>query len=238
MAVRQSGRFAEFVELGRTHGPGARRRSARPRLGQRRPAWIPDVVVDSNFPRAAAAERVGLHSAFALPILRGDDVVGVMEFFSGDIREPDTALLDTMMAAGAQIGLYAAGKWAADELDAFFTLSPDLLCVASLEGYFLRLNPAWTQVLGFADAELQATPFIDFVHPDDRAATLAAMARADRRRTRHQLREPLSHARRLVSMARLGRRRPLPSGASSTRWPATSPNARRRAKRCSSRRNT
>jgi two-component system, sensor histidine kinase and response regulator len=137
-----------------------------------RPAWIPDVTGDDNFPRAAVAGHVGLHGAFALPICRGDEVLGVMEFFSRDIREPDAALLETMRTAGAQIGLYVARKWAADELETFFTLSLDLLCVASLDGYFLRLNPAWTHVLGYEAAELRAAPFLDFVHPDDRAATL------------------------------------------------------------------
>jgi PAS domain S-box-containing protein len=170
-------RFAEFAELSRTttlpRGVGLPGRV----LASGRPAWIPDVVVDGNFPRAPAAERVGLHSAFAVPILRGTAVVGVMEFFSGDIREPDTALLDTMTAVCSQIGLYAAGKWASDELNAFFNLSPDLLCVASLEGFFLRLNPAWTQALGFTDADLRAAPFLEFVHPDDHAATLDAVTR-------------------------------------------------------------
>lgn len=141
-----------------------------------RPAWIPDVVHDSNFPRAVTAERVGLHSAVALPILNGADVLGVMEFFSRDIRQADTAVLDAMMTVGSQIGLYVARKWAADELEAFFTLSPDLLCVASLDGYFLRLNPAWKQVLGYDEAELLAAPFLDFVHPDDRAKTIDAVS--------------------------------------------------------------
>ena len=141
-----------------------------------RPAWIPDVVADSNFPRAASANRVGLHGAFALPILRGGDVLGVMEFFSRDIRQPDAALLDTMMTAGAQIGLYVSRKWAADELEMFFRLSADLLCVASLDGYFLRLNPAWARVFGYDDTTLKASPFLDFVHPDDRAATVEAVS--------------------------------------------------------------
>ena len=166
----------EFVEISRTtrftRGVGLPGRV----WDSGRPAWIPDVVGDRNFPRAAAADRVGLHGAFALPILRGSDVLGVMEFFSRDIRQPDAALLDTMMTAGAQIGLYVARKWAADELETFFTLSLDLLCVASLDGYFLRLNPAWTHVLGFDEAELRASPFLDFVHPDDRAATLDAVS--------------------------------------------------------------
>jgi len=168
--------FTEFVELSRMA-----------RLGRGiglpgrvwdcgRPAWIPDVVVDSNFPRAAAAARVGLHGAFGLPILRGGDVLGVMEFFSRDIRQPDSALLETMMTAGGQIGLYVARKWAADELETFFNLSLDLLCVASLDGHFLRLNPAWTRVLGFDDAELRASPFFDFVYPDDRSATTEAVS--------------------------------------------------------------
>jgi len=103
-------------------------------------------------------------------------VLGVMEFFSRDIRQPDAALLETMMTAGAQIGLYVARKWAADELETFFRLSLDLLCVASLDGYLLRLNPAWTHVLGFDEAELLASPFLDFVHPDDRAATVDAVS--------------------------------------------------------------
>jgi two-component system, sensor histidine kinase and response regulator len=141
-----------------------------------RPAWIPDVAADTNFPRALAAERVGLHGAFALPILRGSDVLGVMEFFSRDIRQPEEALLESMMTAGGQIGLYVTRKWAADELETFFRLSLDLLCVASLDGYFLRLNPAWTHVFGFDEAELLASPFLDFVHPDDRAATLDAVS--------------------------------------------------------------
>jgi two-component system sensor histidine kinase/response regulator len=142
-----------------------------------RPAWISDVAHDSNFPRAAAAARVGLHSAVALPIVRGTDVLGIMEFFSRDVRQPDAAVLDTLMTVGTQIGLYVARKWAADELEAFFTLSLDLLCVASLDGQFLRLNPAWKRLLGFEEAELCAAPFIDFVHPDDRAATIEAMSR-------------------------------------------------------------
>ena len=167
-------KFTEFVELSRTT-VFARGIGLPGRVWEAgRPAWIPDVVVDHNFPRAAAANQVGLHGAFGLPILRGRDVLGVMEFFSRDIRQPDAALLEAMMTAGGQIGLFAARKWAADELEAFFNLSPDLLCVASLDGHFLRLNPAWTHVLGYQEAELRAAPFLDFVHPDDRAATVEA----------------------------------------------------------------
>lgn len=60
-----------------------------------------------------------------------------------------------------------------DELERFFNITPSLLCVAGFDGYFKRLNPSFSQILGFTNEELQAEPFINFVHPDDRPATIA-----------------------------------------------------------------
>ena len=83
----------------------------------RQPAWIPDVTTDSNFPRAPVAVRVGLHGAFGFPILRGTDVLGVMEFFSREIRQPDDELLSMLTAVGGQLGLFVDRKRAEEELD-------------------------------------------------------------------------------------------------------------------------
>lgn len=57
--------------------------------------------------------------------------------------------------------------------DDFFAPAADMLCVAGIDGYFKALNPAWTRVLGYTPEELVSRPYIDFVHPDDRAMTAA-----------------------------------------------------------------
>jgi PAS domain S-box-containing protein len=54
----------------------------------------------------------------------------------------------------------------------FFEFSNEMLCVADQQGYLVRVNPAWTKTLGWSTEELTSRPYIDFVHPNDIAATL------------------------------------------------------------------
>lgn len=68
------------------------------------------------------------------------------------------------------------------DFDRLFRLSLDLMCVAGLDGYFRRVNPSWTRVLGWTEAELLARPIHEFMHPEDRARTLQARAELARGR--------------------------------------------------------
>src|SRR5258706_3672276 len=80
------------------------------------PEYIPDVVPDGNFPRGPIAEREGLHAAFGFPILLGGEVLGVIEFFSREIRQPDQELLNMLATIGSQIGQFIERKRAETEL--------------------------------------------------------------------------------------------------------------------------
>jgi len=63
-------------------------------------------------------------------------------------------------------------KQAEEERDRFFNLSRDLMCIIGFDNCFRTVNPAWERTLGFTREEMLGKPFIEFVHPDDRPATL------------------------------------------------------------------
>ena len=64
----------------------------------------------------------------------------------------------------------------ADDLEHLFELSLDLLCIAGLDGFFRRVNPSWTRVLGWTEEEFLSRPVFDLLHPDDLEVTTAARA--------------------------------------------------------------
>ncbi len=80
------------------------------------PVWFPDVTRHPDFRRGTIAAKADLRSAFGFPILSGDQPLGVMEFYSREIRQPDVALLQIVRAIGSQIGQFIQRKEAEQAL--------------------------------------------------------------------------------------------------------------------------
>ena len=58
----------------------------------------------------------------------------------------------------------------------FFSLSHDLLCIVNEDGYFTKVNEAFSRNLEYSLSELYSMPFINMVYPEDKKATLEAFA--------------------------------------------------------------
>jgi len=87
-----------------------------------RATWIPDVTKDDNFPRAPVAIENGLHAALGFPIMSGQKVLAVMEFFSNEIREPDKDMIARFMGVGSQIGQFVERQRAEEERERLLSL--------------------------------------------------------------------------------------------------------------------
>jgi PAS domain S-box-containing protein len=109
------------------------------KLGE--PTWIEDVTKDPNFPRARFAAQEGFHGALCLPLLSAGEVVGLIEFFSPEIREPDEDMIAMMKTISNQVGQFLERIRAEQEADRvkeeFFSLiSHELRTpLAAIKGY-------------------------------------------------------------------------------------------------------
>ena len=65
------------------------------------------------------------------------------------------------------------------ELNNFFEVTLDLLCIADIEGNFVKINKAWEATLGYTSDELEKRKFLEFVHPEDIESTLAALSKLE-----------------------------------------------------------
>ena len=121
----------------------------------KQPAWIEDVTLDGNFPRNKAAAEVGLKAAVGIPILSGDDVLAVIEFFVLEAREEDERLVNVITAVAAQLDLVLKRKRVEEKLSStnqilqsILSSMADAVIVADKDANFLVFNPAAERMFG------------------------------------------------------------------------------------------
>ncbi|MBI2314030.1 MAG: PAS domain S-box protein [Betaproteobacteria bacterium] len=152
----------EFLALSRqiTRAPGSAEGGLVKRaFSSGAPCWIADVTQDASFLRAPIAAKAGLHGAFAFPILLGDRVLGVFEFFCRAIRQPDEALIQMTRIIGGQIGQFMGRRQAEESLrlrDRAIESSTNAIMISDSflpDNPIIYVNPAFERVSGYPAQE-------------------------------------------------------------------------------------
>lgn len=104
---------------------------------------------------SADGERWSLVSLFPLTTPSGD-ISGVGGIIT-DVHD-QVMMKEQLTAANTQ-------------LDDYFSASLDLICVANTDGFFKRVNPSFSRILGYSEQELVSQGFLNFIHRDDVSAT-------------------------------------------------------------------
>lgn len=136
------------------------------------PTWIPDVVEELNFPRAAAAAADNLHAAFALAIRRRGETFGVLEFLSREIIQPDENLLRLMDAISTQIAEFIDRRRTEQgmrdsEARKSAILVSGLDCIITMDhrGRILEFNPAAERTFGYRHEDVIGRELAELIVP-------------------------------------------------------------------------
>ena len=127
----------------------------------RQPQWISDFTNKARFPGAGDARRLGLNTAFAFPIIAGEEVFGALELFSREASPPDEELLNVARGIGAQIGQFVQRKRAEQALAeseelyrAISETAADGIVVIDENSRILAVNSAVERIFDYSRDEL------------------------------------------------------------------------------------
>jgi len=149
------------------------------------PAWITDVQLDGNFPRAEAAALSGLHTALGVPVVSAVGTVGVIEFFAVDVRDPNPELIELMMNLGQQLGERIERARAVEEAAvrgvrnrAILESALDAVIAMDHRSRVIEFNPAAETMFGRTREEALGNDMAELIIPPSlRAAHRAGLRR-------------------------------------------------------------
>ncbi|MBA3554013.1 MAG: PAS domain S-box protein, partial [Gemmatimonadales bacterium] len=148
------------------------------------PVWMPDFQSGSDLPGRQAAAVGHLHSSIGSPIRSRRAVVGVLQFFSREIREPDPDLLAMMDSLGSQIGQLVERGRAEEAIRAsenryrlLMEQAADAILIVGPGGAIVDANPAACELMGYDRSEILALTLPETYPPDERETAAARVHR-------------------------------------------------------------
>lgn len=121
------------------------------------------------FVRKNAARKAGLKSVLGIPLIHQDNIVGVMVVGTKEDADKMKQHQSILAKMESFIGSEINRKRLESDLHHLFDTLPDIICLADLNGHFLKINKAGCELLGYEEHEIVGNPFEKFTHPLDKA---------------------------------------------------------------------
>ncbi|MFY7829684.1 MAG: PAS domain S-box protein [Flectobacillus sp.] len=129
--------------------------------------WIEDLNSEELFLRREAANRLGLRSAFSVPISYKDNYVAWVVFFNDKFTKKDIHLINLVESICRQLGYEIRRRNSEEQLQYIFKFSRDLMGMANLRGFMTQVNHGFKKVLGYDEQTLISKPIQRFIWEED-----------------------------------------------------------------------
>jgi len=126
-----------------------------------------DIHINPNFVRKEAALEAGLKVAGGVPLHIKSNPIGALIFCHTTPIDQNDFRFKILAGLEEFISSEILRKQQEEEMYLLFESSPDILAIASPNGYFTKVNPAFCNLLGYTAEEITNTPFLEYIHPDD-----------------------------------------------------------------------
>jgi PAS domain S-box-containing protein len=143
-------------------------------LSNCKPEWVSDLTQIHGYDRLSIPENRPLKSGLFFPVLAGEEVAAVLEFFTEETLEPEAELQDLLAHIGEQLGRVFERVHAEQQLresEARFRMMFDDAALGidlvDMQGNIVEANPTLQEMLGYSSEEIRHMNFGDLTHPDD-----------------------------------------------------------------------
>tara|TARA_R110002050_G_scaffold217038_2_gene353104 strand:+ start:879 stop:6770 length:5892 start_codon:yes stop_codon:yes gene_type:complete len=119
------------------------------------------------FVRKEAAKKSDLRSAIGIPLFHNNEVVGVLVLASHKEIPVNADKSTLFISLQENLGAEINRKKQEEEMLLLFNSAPEIIAIRDPEGYFVKVNEAFCDLLGYTEQELTSIPYIKFVHPKD-----------------------------------------------------------------------
>ncbi|HKL03625.1 MAG TPA: PAS domain S-box protein, partial [Cryomorphaceae bacterium] len=127
-----------------------------------------------SFVRREAAGKADIESALGVPFTFNNQILGVLILGTTNAANALEFYHSFFDSFEAVLGTEIQRKQLEEQLHSIYEAAPEIICIADQKGYFTKVNPAMSTLLGYSENELLNTPIIDFVHPEDKERTIRA----------------------------------------------------------------